>query len=341
MNILTADNPQDKQLWIDLWKRIPDREVYAHPEYVLLYEDADNKAVCACIDNNSDIILFPFLMRNIPSQPYRDLISPYGYGGYLFCAKQPKLLLEQFNIEFQQWVIENNIISEFIRFYLNSPIIENYAGEIVHNNNNIIVDLTTSEEERWMTYKQKVRKNVKRALSSGVEVFDDEGENLDAFLDIYYDTMKRRDAKDNSYFPRHYFESIIANLSGQYRFFHAIFEGKIISTELILVSENNIYSFLGGTLDEYFQLRPNDYIKHKIMNWGRLNGKKAFVLGGGYTPNDGIFKYKEAFALEGITSFYVGRRIFNDKIYASLVDARKVNDLDFDCDSEFFPLYRA
>ena len=64
-------------------------------------------------------------------------------------------------------------------------------------------------------------------------------------------------------------------------------------------------------------------------------------MGGGYTPNDGIFKYKEAFAPEGITSFYVGRRIFNDKIYASLVDDRKVNDLDFDCDSEFFPLYRA
>ena len=42
------------------------------------------------------------------------------------------------------------------------------------------------------------------------------------------------------------------------------FEDKPISTELIIVNENVMHSFLGGTISDYFNLRPNDFLKIEI-----------------------------------------------------------------------------
>ena len=81
-------------------------------------------------------------------------------------------------------------------------------------------------------------------------------------------------------------------------------------------------------------------LKHEIINWGIDKGKKQFILGGGYTPNDGIFKYKQSFEPENCTPFYVGKSIIDQKWYQKLVNERIASDPYFDTSSNFFPLYR-
>ena len=123
------------------------------------------------------------------------------------------------------------------------------------------------------------------------------------------------------------------------------FENTIVSSELLLISKDSIYSFLGGTDEKYFEKRPNDFLKVEALNWARNQGKKYYVLGGGYGLEDGIFKYKKGFFPNDVVNYYTGRKILNKTIYDQLV--RKISLLRQDKgleelntkDDTFFPLY--
>ena len=120
-------------------------------------------------------------------------------------------------------------------------------------------------------------------------------------------------------------------------YFHAVYEGKIVSTELVIYGAENCYSYLGGTDREYFDVRPNDYLKYEIIKWAKEKGLRNFVLGGGYGADDGIFQYKLALAPHGEHEFYIGRKIFDRDAYEALVNLRETESLN----SRFFPLYRS
>jgi lipid II:glycine glycyltransferase (peptidoglycan interpeptide bridge formation enzyme) len=116
---------------------------------------------------------------------------------------------------------------------------------------------------------------------------------------------------------------------------------RVVSTELVLISAENVYSFLGGTDSAHFEMRPNDLLKFEIMRWAKTAGKKNFVLGGGYTPNDGVFRYKQAFAPQGVVPFYVGQRILDPQSFERLVAERRRTAPYAGESMDFFPAYRA
>ena len=164
---------------------------------------------------------------------------------------------------------------------------------------------------------------------------DLKGENLESFLQIYSSTMMRNQAKQSYYFEDAFYREI-NTMTGHFAYFYVLLEEKRIASELVLMGPDAIYSFLGGTDDEYFSYRPNDYLKCCIIRWGIENGYKRFVLGGGYGADDGIFRYKKSFAPNGIIPFYTGQAIFDPKAYDMLVGMR--TDLQQEA---FFPKYRA
>ncbi len=106
----------------------------------------------------------------------------------------------------------------------------------------------------------------------------------------------------------------------------------------MLCSEKYVYSFLGGTLEEFYPMRPNELLKCEIIKWSQETEHSAFILGGGYGGNDGIYRYKKSFAPGSDVPFYVGRFVHNRKIYDKLVDMRRQQG---ELNSNFFPLYRA
>jgi len=48
-----------------------------------------------------------------------------------------------------------------------------------------------------------------------------------------------------------------------------------------------------------------------------------FNFGGGAKPEDGVFKYKKNFAKNGVYDFYIGKKIYNQKIYDNVVSQWK------------------
>lgn len=353
MKVLSAEKEADYLKWLAIWEDWDGKEIFAHPDYLRLYSD-NSKARCAVMKSDAGVLIYPFCLRKIsfecncaemPLACY-DIISPYGYGGFFFIgAGSFKDLIVEFNLAFSQWAVSQNVVSEFVRFELFGNGWEYFSGEVVYHNNNVVCDLTRSKEQIWLDYKRKVRNNVRKATNSGLKLhLDFTGKRLDEFLEIYYGTMDRRQAKRKYYFDRKFFERIHKTLAGYFVYFYACLDGKILSADLVLISDEHLYSFLSATDCDAFAYRPNDFVKHNIICWGVEQSKLGYVLGGGHSFSDTLFEYKNAFAPKGIYPFYIGKKIFNQELYDLLVKIR-LSECQFDCcvvnqDSDFFPRYR-
>ncbi|WP_460816946.1 GNAT family N-acetyltransferase [Microbacterium petrolearium] len=344
-SVLDADVPHDRDEWIATWNQWPSREVSAHPGYLELFRRDGERALAAVLrDESGGHVLYPFLLRPVPSDlglpGFNDITSAYGYGGPAYWGTDSRQnTAVEFWPLFDEWAASHDVVSEFIRFGLFGAPHIGYPGRVVERQPNVIVPIDADDDVLWSRFEHKVRKNVKRARSSGVEVVvDTEGERIGEFLEVYQSTMDRRDAAERYYFERRFFNRIHAELSGQFAYFHAYREGRVISTELVLLSEEAAYSYLGGTEADSFPFRPNDLLKYEIMRWTRDQGKRAFVLGGGVTAGDGIERYKRAFAPGHSTAFQTGERVLLGEVYESLIERRRGNT---DVPENFFPGYRA
>lgn len=151
--------------------------------------------------------------------------------------------------------------------------------------------------------------------------------------------MERCDAENEYYFNEKFYNTLMS-MKENIMYFHVLYAGKVISTELVIYGSENVYSYLGGTNQDYFNLRPNDFLKFEIIKWGYKKGYKNFVLGGGCGSDDGIFQYKAAFAPDGIVKFYIGKKILDKEKYSELCTIRNIRINNENIDKGFFPKYR-
>lgn len=302
-------------------------------EPLLFYYEGEDGLRGINVVMKRDIALDSHFIGQLPQGEYFDFATPYGYGGWLLEGEGDPAPLFQL---YKDWCRKHGIVSEFVRFHLFNHSRQQYYGEVVQRTQNVVRMLDRPMDAMLMDFEHKVRKNLKRAEASGLEIaVDAEGRWLKDFLDIYYQTMDRNHAERGYYFQESFFRQI-NTLSGNCMYFHVLYQGKIISTELVLMGSDTMYSYLGGTNSAYYSYRPNDFLKYHIISWGLDHGYQSFVLGGGYGADDGIFRYKKGFAPHGIVPFYTGHAIFDEEVYAQLNTMR--GELPH---NGFFPQYRA
>ena len=337
--VLDASRDGDQARWLEVWSAWPHREVQAHPGYLALFASPGDRVRAALLQGGNGTILYPFLQRAIPAQPDAcDLTSPYGYGGPYAWGGPLEALAPQLWPQFDAWARTEHVVCEFIRFAVGGVVLAPGPHLVRHRQDNIVVPTTLGDEERWRRYEHKVRKNVNKAKRLGITItVDEDGAQLDEFLRIYEATMHRRAARASYFFPRSFFERLAADLPGSFVYFHALQDGRVISTELALRSADRLYSFLGGTDEAAFDARPNDLLKHEMFGWAHTHGIAEVVLGGGVTAGDGIYRYKRDFFPEGSVPFATGERILDPARYAALVAQRGGEPPD----PAFFPAYRA
>ena len=349
--ILDASNPDDRAFWLDVWSSWQEREPHAHPGYLSLFEIPGQRSLCVFFADQGGGVLFPFHIRDLGIELWcpaevkaSDFVSPYGYGGPYFWGTPSS---GDFWANFSSWTKASRVATGFFRCSLfPEQVLPLPVGETIVMGN-VVRTLNHSAETLWMDAEHKVRKNVNKARRAGLRCFlDPDVEHLQEFLQIYRSTMARRQASDFYHFDDDFFETLAASMPGIGRYFHVSNkDGEVISSELVLVSTDHIYSFLGGTTLEGMSLGANDLLKHGIIDWGREEGKAAFVLGGGFRPDDGIFRYKQAFAPGGMVPFMVGKWVTDQSLSDELVEARRSWEQSQGRDWEpldgFFPPYRA
>lgn len=345
---ISIENEED---WDSIVRSFPDYEVFYLSGYskafmkenlkngmpiLLLYEDGEERAINVIM--RRDIALDEKLEGKIKPGEYFDLITPYGYGGFLGNISN----WDKLNRTYTEYCMENHYICEFVRFGLFNDYHEYYNGEVESRTHNVVRSLEMPLNEIWMDFKQKVRKNVKKADTYNLEIITESTDNhIDDFLRIYNSTMERTSAESKYYFSKQFYDNL-NTMKDNVMYFYVVYKGKIISTELVIYGAKNCYSYLGGTDREYFDVRPNDFLKYEIIKWAKEKGLKNFVLGGGYGEDDGIFQYKLCLAPHGKYNFYIGRKVFDMGIYNKLCQIRKVKSHNSELSNViFFPEYRA
>jgi hypothetical protein len=343
--------------WDVAWERTG-RQPFAHRRFVELLAQPGDRAACVVWhDPAGGVALLPLIHRRLPATlaeadahggpTWTDAVSPYGFGGPFWAGE---VNWSSFFSALLEWMREERIITCFLRASLSFPstVLRGPVGlEVRHISDNVIVDLTRSDETQWQHYEHKVRKNVKKAQRANLRVeIQTDFRNLDQFLVIYYDTMRRRSADPWYFFRGPLLEKLGEDLHGSYvvaEVYDA--QGEMVSAELVLESDRELYSFLGGTLGSAYAYAPNDLLKHAVIAYGRGRGKAAYVLGGGFEPGDGIFRYKRSFDVDGVQPFFGIQLTAEHEAYASLIQAAGVRGQDGAVGpavrSGYFPAYRA
>ena len=348
LKVLNLDNLSDIKSYNSALNSFKSENPYYKTEFIDTFSSGLNNAHAFMLLNVQEqvIVLMPFYIKKIEDyksdEDYFDIISVYGYSGPLFYEDIDENLLQEFWKKVDEWYSVNNIVSEFIRFNLNNNCY-GYSGHLIKTLSNIKGKIIEPIKQ-WENYDRKVRKNVNKAISNNLKVNiyyqNITPEIVNTFYAIYVDTMNRTHAPKQFFYKKQKIESYINKLKNRVVIAITYKESTAISSELILLSKTKMYSLLGGTMANYFNLRPNDILKHEVINWAFKKGFKYFILGGGHGSNDGIYRYKKSFFPNDISVFYTGRKIINKKIYIELSrDLIKIDDT-YNMDEDFFPIYR-
>ena len=279
------------------------------------------------MSENGSVLLYPFVRRNVgrlleghtAAEGLYDTTSLYGRGGVV--GKASRQELQEFHDALGQYLKDQHVFCSFDRFH---PVIGNHAnapevGKVMDVGGFVVVDLRPSIEDVQQSFKASVRKDIRKAKRNDVECFYEGGnEHLETFLDIYYGTMDRNKAGEFHYFSKSFFSDLANALSGQFKYFYAMHDGKVVSCELVLYHGDYSHSFLGGTKKEALPLAANPMLKMTILETMQALGCKYFLLGGGYEPNDGIFAFKKAYAPQGVFPSYIGGTQWRADIYERL-----------------------
>ena len=301
--------------------------------FLFYYDDGSTKAINVVL--RRDIALAEPFIKILPINTWFDLSTPYGYGGFWIDGENYKAV----NDAYEAYCKSNGFVSEFVRFNLFSGYQSHFNGLSKTHTLNVVRSLEISLDDMFKDFEHNVRRNLKKANEAGVRAeIDLTGKRLDDFLEIYYGTMERTGAKKSFFFSKGFFQ-MIKSMEGNYVYIHAFYEDKIVSTALFLYDNENCYSFLGGTKQDYFAFYPNYYLNYEAFKWAKYKGLKRFVLGGGYGNDDSIYRYKKSFAPNGICDFYIGKKIYDDEKYRKLIEIR-TEEGSFDKNTLFFPAYR-
>ncbi len=334
--------------WDEIVKSFKDCDVYYLNGYAapfamhgdgepLLFYYQDNNLRAINIVMKRDIASDENFVGKLPQNRYFDLVTPYGYGGWLIEGGGSKQELFR---EYEKWCVENNIVSEFVRY---NPVICNHSQseeyyEQIRLGETVAIDLSSAETV-WANFTSKNRNVIRKAEKSGVTIKSrTDGDIYKVFQTIYEETMNRDHADKYYYFEPEFYTALYSKLKDSVCVYYAEnVEGEIIAASIIMQWNGKLHYHLSGSKTQYRNLAPTNLLLYKVAVWGAEHNCKIFHLGGGVgAKQDNLFHFKRAFYKGDLLGYYIGKKIFNSDAYQYLISLR--NDLDEN--TNFFPKYR-
>lgn len=329
--------------WSETIGKFPKLDIYYSQEYVNLFSDVEEgEPEAVYFENKNGKVFYPYIKRKIDiKEGYFDIITPYGYGGPVVEGEQS--VIKQFYYHFKQYCNNNNIITETVRLH---PLIKNdeYIKEVMeidYIRKTTAVDLTITLEEIRKNYTSNNKRNIKRAIKEGVEVFvSNNKDDIEIFMDLYNETMDRNNALSYYYFNSSYFyRQMEETLLSKSYLLLARHNEQIIGGVLMLIGKEFAHYHLGASKTKYLSLRPNNLLFDAMVEFSKSLGLKKLHLGGGYQENDSLFKFKTSFTNDNHFNYYMCKNILNVNIYDELSKI-VMNDDSLSGQYNYFPIYR-
>lgn len=343
-------------LWDEIVRSVSRADVYYLSGYVkafqchgdgepilLFFEHEGDRAICVMMKRDiADELLLKH--AGLPHGKYFDIITPYGYGGFVFGdSNASPAVISVLNKEIKSFLRQNGYISAFFRFH---PVscnahLHDESVNVIDLGKTIAMDLS-SPEIIWKNIASKNRNVIRKAEKSGVVIKHGKGiDLLNQFRPIYDETMRHDNAEEYYYFGDKFYESIAEDLKDNYEVFSAELNGEVIAMSIMIFNGESMHYHLSGSKRQYRNLAPSNLLLYKAALWGYENGFKTFHLGGGVgSGEDNLYKFKAAFNRISDYQFSIGKMIVRNDIYDTLVSMRNFPK-EIESKIGFFPKYRA
>lgn len=323
----------DEPAWQRLHDALPQaaRDVFYGPGFArvcdgTIYEDC--RVLAATLETPQARILYPFVLRDIGKLlgdpglggDAKDITGLYGRGG-IVCGGAGRDVLDAFHAEFAGWCRDEGILCGFSRFH---PVIDNarYAAptsRVVEVGKFVVVDLRDSPDEIESRFRYSMQKAIRKGEKAGIRVEVEQTlDHIDDFIDIYHGSLARNDARAFYYFPKSFYAALARELPGRFAFYYGLLDGEIVTCELVLFDGVYGHSFLGGTRPEAFASAANQILKRAMIRDLKQRGCAYYLLGGGQRADDGVYRYKLAYAPDGAMPSRIGGDIYLKDRYDDL-----------------------
>jgi hypothetical protein len=292
-------------------------------------------------------ICYPILLRPLSELAFAtgskgkwDSTTP-DYTGPMMFGEEPELS-RSFPLLRDRLFLGEGVVTEFAHLHPWCDTSIPATQERVYNREIIWVDTSLDPEILWSThFSHACRKNINAAQRNGVRIFYGvSDEHIREFYRIYKGTMERNNASAAYYFGFEFFKTFRDELSSHCTFAMAEYRDRVVAATLYLHDDNDVFSFLGGADAEFQQVRPTNMVVWETIRWAHNAGKKRLILGGGYRPDDGIFRFKATFSRLH-QPFHIYKRIHLEQEY-KVLEQRYHEHNGTSCEPiEYFPSYRS
>jgi hypothetical protein len=333
---LSAPAEVDPAGWDDLLARLGLEDAYLLRGYVesAAALEAGRPAFLHLEDAGGGVV-FPLLLRDLPSGEGRDVVTPYGYGGPVAAAGAAPG--EAFWEAYGRWCGENGVVTSFVRFH---PLFANQRGA----NGGVVLERLAGTvgwrldlPDLFASMHGTHRTACRKAQRAGVSVSVAEApEELTGFVALYEETMRRVDAGDFYLFPPRYWELLLEGLRGRLVRFDAEEAGEVVASALCFGTPPWLHYHLGATAERGRALGASNLLLYEAARWARERGYERFHLGGGAGGrDDSLLSFKRRFDEGGLLECAVGKAVHDPAAYRELA-GRDPADV-----AGFFPAYRA
>ena len=344
---------------VDRWKDVLQRcgvyDIYHLVSYHRLAEEQEGRrATLLVLESGPAIIAMPMLVRQIEDllgverSEFCDATSVYGYPGPVSNLRQPTGdLLHHFAAFLHDYFESKKVVAVFSRLHPlfdQEPYLDSLGGEILDIGPTVAIDLSLPPEGQRQKYRINHKRDINKAKREGVLcVHDEDWKHFDAFINIYYDTMRRRGASEYYFFNRDYFSRLRELLEDKIHLFIASKDGVVLSSNLFTLCNSIIQYHLGGTSSSHLDIASSKLVFDTVRLWGNEVGARIFHLGGGVGGReDSLFHFKAGFSNLRYR-FRVWRAVIDSKAYQQLVEQKcawnEAHEME-PIDEEYFPAYR-
>lgn len=281
-------------------------------------------------------VVFPALVREA-ADGYVDVGTPMGYGGPV--ASDVGQGARAFLDAYERWCAERRVVATFARFH---PVLANQAlaegrwhVETIGHSIGWRVE-GKDPEEIFAGLDAHHRRVVRKARQAGVEVVTGIGpEELGGFVDLYRETMRRREAAAFYYFPDEYWLHLANELGDALLRFDAYEDGELAASLLCLAAPPLLHYHLGASSERGQSLGANHVLFCETGAWAAARGFSLFHLGGGVGGfEDSLYEFKRRFDPGGRLPAALGKAVHDADAYRRLAG---VAEIDY---AGYFPAYR-
>lgn len=332
---------------LSAWERIETAgqksklDFYFHPGYIWLNRLSEKKEESTprvfFLETPTAFFWYPLLIRKIPAKygvKAYDATSAYGFGGPLMIPKQAsdnsqrerQDLLASFSSHWETYCAENVIVAEFIRFH---PLLENHRDlthcELHQIKDVVYFDLDVQQSVLLERLHPQKRRSLKKAGGNNL-AFSNSWAHYPEFKKLYQASMCDKAADDFYHFSPTFFDELETlaqrfktNNEQNYRvrLNSVLHHGAVISSAIFLCAGDTVEYFLGANAAEARDVHSSAWLLWQSALQCREEGYKRYVLGGGLSADDELFRFKKQ--LSPLTApYFIGRRIFNADAYEAI-----------------------